>query len=308
MACGRILNLAGALALSASALVTLAPTAVAAEADVELASSSSSSMKRLSEAVAEMRGEMAALRKTNAALSERVDRLRVENAEQAKQLADMQAGVGAGTLDRVLALERRNATWDTVMSLDTDRDLLTVVGADMLIAAGNLYVRNGMNASTSSEPPNGLGNIIIGYDEDSGVDAPDVKTGSHNLIIGPFHSYTSYGGIVAGSDNAVTGLSASVIGGIGNVAQGDGSAVCGGSQGLAQGPTSSVSGGFMNLASGESSSVSGGVSNLASGDQSSVSGGSGNQAGGTASAVSGGEQRSAPGQFNWAAGPALANR
>ena len=36
--------------------------------------------------------------------------------------------------------------------------------------------------------PRGLGNLVIGYNEDSG---DDDRSGSHNLIVGGYHSYSS---------------------------------------------------------------------------------------------------------------------
>ena len=71
----------------------------------------------------------------------------------------------------------------------------------------------------------GLGNLILGYDENDGT---DVKTGSHNLILGAHHSYSSTGGLVAGYDNSISGVSASVGGGRNNSAGGDYSSVSGG--------------------------------------------------------------------------------
>ncbi|HLK10995.1 MAG TPA: hypothetical protein VKW76_06410 [Candidatus Binatia bacterium] len=56
-----------------------------------------------------------------------------------------------------------------------------------------------------------------------------LKTGSHNLVVGDGHTYTSFGGLVAGSHNAVTGPAASVGGGAGNRASGIGASVSGGS-------------------------------------------------------------------------------
>ena len=130
---------------------------------------------------------------------------------------------------------------------------------------------------------NGVGNLIVGYDENNSND----KTGSHNLVVGKYHTYSSYAGLVAGYDNNVTGANASVSGETANTASGE---------------YSSVSGGFINTASGTLSSVSGGDRNTASGQRSSASGGYGSVASGDHSSVSGGHNREAPGDNNWAAG------
>ena len=101
-----------------------------------------------------------------------------------------------------------------------------------------MHVRSGSGATDGAV--NGLGNLIVGYDEDGGG---DIKNGSHNLVIGQNHTYTNYGGLVAGSDNAVTGTNASVSGGRLNVASGDDASVSGGSNNTASGDNASVSGG-----------------------------------------------------------------
>ena len=126
----------------------------------------------------------------------------------------------------------------------------------------NVLVLDG-TGSTVTDPTTGLGNLIVGYDESS-TDPIDIKTGSHNLVVGRYHTYSSYGGLVAGNDNNVTGASASVSGGASNTASGLWSSVSGGSGNTASESSSSVSGGYLNTASGNSSSVSGGTGNTAS--------------------------------------------
>ena len=53
----------------------------------------------------------------------------------------------------------------------------------------NLHIRSGAGATNG--PINGRGNLIVGYDEENG----DPRTGSHNLVIGRYHSYSSFGGL-----------------------------------------------------------------------------------------------------------------
>jgi hypothetical protein len=108
----------------------------------------------------------------------------------------------------------------------------------------------------------GLGNLIIGYNETAGVGQPglrEVRTGSHNLVVGVHHSYSSFGGFVAGSSNAVTGWNASVCGGVNNKASGSFSSVSGGQQNVASGVSSSVSGGQEREAPDEFNWVAGGL-------------------------------------------------
>ena len=53
------------------------------------------------------------------------------------------------------------------------------------------------------------------------------KFGSHNLIVGGNHSYSSYGGFVAGDTNTISGPYATVTGGS-KCATGDAASVSGG--------------------------------------------------------------------------------
>ena len=168
------------------------------------------------------------------------------------------------------SLEARLAAIEANTVLDLDRVLTFDSSSGTVLFEGtNVQVTNGMGTTAST---NGFGNLILGYDED---DSGDAKSGSHNLVVGTEHTYTSYGGIVAGQNNEISGPYACVSGGQDNVASG---------------PFSSVTGGFVNAARGDHSSVTGGLANDASGSSSSVSGGF---------------ARFATGEFNWAAGGLL---
>lgn len=181
---------------------------------------------------------------------------------------------------RVSALESKTA------SMSTENG-----GDDVVFENVNVHIRDGSGDTDGSV--NGKGNLIVGYNEDDFGAA--TRTGSHNLIVGPEHSYTSYGGFVTGIYNTISGDYASVSGGSSNTASGSISTVSGGSSNTASGSTSAVSGGSSNEASGDQSSVSGGTSNIASGTQSSVSGGFDNEASASKSSVSGGRYNTASG-------------
>ncbi len=145
---------------------------------------------------------------------------------------------------------------------------LMVTSQSMIIEGGNLYVRNGAGATDTS---NGLGNVIIGYQEPR-VTGGDVRTGSHMLVVGMKNNYSTFGGIVVGSGCQTSGDWASVCGGVGNTASGQ---------------WSLVSGGYLNTAAGTGAQVSGGTRNTASGPDAQVSGGESNTAGHTRTQVSG---------------------
>jgi hypothetical protein len=176
-------------------------------------------------------------------------------------------------------------------------------GTDFVITGRNVHVKSGCGSTDDTTGGcaglSGKGNLIIGYDEDTGS---DVKTGSHNLVIGPEHTYSSYGGLVAGYNNAIINASASVSGGAANTASGAVSSVSGGYNNTASGWRSSVSGGSINTASGTASSVLGGWSNTASGGGSSVSGGNGNISSAFDSSVSGGYGNTASGDYSSVSG------
>lgn len=158
---------------------------------------------------------------------------------------------------------------------------------NIYLTGANLNIRSGSGRTYGAV--NGLGNLIIGYNESDS----DTRTGSHNLVVGPYQSYSSYGGFLAGFANTISGPFSSVSGGAGNTASGPYSSVSGGGWNTASGDFSSVSGGAENTASGYASSVSGGLYGTASGKYSGVSGGRKNTASGDTSSVSGGYQGTA---------------
>ncbi len=192
-----------------------------------------------------------------------------------------------------------------------------LIGPHLIIEGCNVHIRSGSGDTEDSSGLTGRGNLIIGYNE-----KPDTvvygRMGSHNLVVGTEHEYASYGGLVAGYRNTVTGPASSVSGGFQNMAGGFYSSISGGRDNMATGNQSSVTGGLGNTASGSwasvsggnsneasgsnSASVSGGWSNEAGGDRSSVSGGAFNTASGANSSVSGGNSHTAAGTDDWAAG------
>ena len=199
---------------------------------------------------------------------------------------------------RVDTLEAENQALKTQLacvSNTSDSNNLYFDGCDV-------HVRNGAGQTDSN---NGKGNLIVGYNKVRLPESISDKTGSHNLVIGDMHNYTSFGGVVAGLRNTINGQWASVIGGTSNIAEGNVSSVTGGQYNSAPGGAATVGGGFINIASGGFSSVIGGFQNTASEFFSNVSGGSYNTASGAASTVSGGQLRSASGEYNWAAGSLL---
>src|SRR5437870_2701652 len=107
-------------------------------------------------------------------------------------------------------------TSDQVTALQNLLKCVSVQGTDLIVKGCNVHIRNG-DPSEKTDVKNGLGNLIIGYNAPTpGQD----RTGSHNLVIGDEHTYSSTGGLVAGFQNRLFGSSASVTGGFDNTAGG----------------------------------------------------------------------------------------
>ncbi len=218
-------------------------------------------------------------------------------------------GGGSSLESRVAALESENATQATqITTLQSENAALkaktaplSLSGDDFIISGKNVHIVNGTGRPHNV---NGLGNLTIGYNHSrvAAVGGTDLRTGSHNLVLGDANNYSSYGGLVVGNWNTISSPYASVSGGVGNTASGGSSSVSGGYGNTASGLSTSVSGGYGNTASGFYASVAGGYGNVANGNCASVAGGETNTASGLRASVSGGANRSAPGNFNWAAG------
>jgi hypothetical protein len=200
----------------------------------------------------------------------------------AQQVAALQA--------QVAALQASND------ELPTRLQYFSLVGKDLYITGANLHIVSGSGATDGTT--NGLGNLIVGYNELRTDGVLSNKNGSHNVVLGKGLNYSSFGGLVVGLRNALNGAYASVTGGFVNTASGFSSSVSGGKGNMASLDYSSVSGGTENTASGDGSSVSGGTLNHAIGQDSSVSGGSANGALGEGGSVSGGRTNLASGNFS----------
>jgi hypothetical protein len=254
-----------------------------------------------------------------------------------QQIAELRQAVAALTnqvhaLQSALDSQRQtiNELQASVLDHSNKLQFVTVVGTEMYVTGANLNIRDGSGATSGTfgapyaANPTGLGNLIIGYNENglspcSACIGQPVRqrTGSHNLILGADNGYSSIGGIVVGFANSVSSPYAAITGGAYNAASGMFSAISGGennvvseeaasvSGGLgntANGRYSAVSGGAKNFASNESASVSGGSAGVASGLFSSVSGGTGNTVSAQSSSISGGGFVNVNTQFTWAAG------
>ncbi|MCB9637772.1 MAG: hypothetical protein H6727_02565 [Myxococcales bacterium] len=178
-----------------------------------------------------------------------------------------------------LSAKQKNSTTNTAtFSLDGgDANMTNTVLPSATFNRMNVHIENGDGKTDSM---NKLGNLIIGYNAPrSNPPTGYNRDGSHYLVIGDNHGYTSYGGIVVGYQHLVTAQYASVSGGEGNSATAQYASVSGGEGNSATAQYASISGGSGNTASAPYASVSGGQGNQAVSDYASVSGGKSGTAG-----------------------------
>lgn len=194
--------------------------------------------------------------------------------------------------NRISALEAKTAPITLVNGVGTN--------TEMFLSGVNLHVVNGLDQTATT---NGLGNLIVGYNETrTGTNAVNDRSGSHNIIVGAAHNFTRFGGLVAGLNNAALGDWSCVTGGFANQATGWSASVTGGYANQATNFATSVTGGQSNRANGPVSSVIAGYFNVADGGGSSVTGGQSNRADGGPASVSGGHNRTALSWGTWRAG------
>ena len=196
---------------------------------------------------------------------------------QAQLVAQQQAVASLAPLLSLVAIAEKS-------SLDNDTWVLEGMNLQLVNGEGNTYGE-----------ANGLGNLIVGYNESEGghhepngaLVAGEIRTGSHNIVLGSGHTYVSTGAFVGGYNNSALGQGASLFSGQAS---------------LATGTFSSVVGGLDNRAAGSLSAVLGGHSNTATGDRSTVSGGLLNESAGIATSILGGQYMQVFEQYETASG------
>lgn len=244
--------------------------------------------------------EVAAVEKR---LQQHIDQLSTSLEDHETRIVALESEVDLLQQEIATKADTESVAWldelhEVLYTVDDGTGFVTVYfdSADVFFVNGNLHVESGVGATDSS--PNGKGNLIVGYDEGDGL-----KSGSHNLVLGSYHSYSSYGGLLVGSyhtveapfgvvcggyDNLVSAPYASIDGGQGNTAGADYAVVVGGSYNTASGSTAVAVGGYDNVASGTASQVAGGTGNEASASWSSIAGGRDNRVLAESASIGGG--------------------
>ncbi len=126
---------------------------------------------------------------------------------------------------------------DLQVQIATLQDLLQHFsrnGDEITISGANLKIVNGSGSTDGTV--NGLGNLIVGYNEQGSP----VPGGSHNIVLGMYQNYASYGGFLAGFSNIVTAPFGSVCGGQGNTVSGFAATISGGETNYALGTAAAV--------------------------------------------------------------------
>jgi hypothetical protein len=207
-----------------------------------------------------LQSQVTALQETTTLLQTQVADLQTQNDTLSAEVTVLRGQVDGGSL-------RVDSIMPTIDQAEALFDYLSVNGNhDLVVSGANLYVQSGAGTTVDAvNGPNGKGNLIIGYDEDN-QSGTALKTGSHCLVVGRGHTYTSFGGFVAGRDNAVTAESASILGGGFNSVSGAYGAIVGGQSNIAAGSNSSIGGGSANHANATMSTVSGSTNQTATSD------------------------------------------
>jgi hypothetical protein len=125
--------------------------------------------------------------------------------------------------DRFAAIERKLAP----LTFDAATNEVVITGANLRIINGLGQTDCGSQDHPIPDCPNGLGNLIVGYNEPREGEE-NRRTGSHHVVVGPQHNFSSVGGLVVGRQNEIRGAFASVSGGVRNTAAGEHASVSGG--------------------------------------------------------------------------------
>lgn len=228
-----------------------------------------------------------ALRPQPTAAEHRGEPLEMDATFRDREIAELRA--------RVAELERMVAGLAVgAQKLDQRTACISRIGSDTYFTGCNVHVRDG--SGDTDGDTNGLGNLVIGYNE--AYVPGSGRGGSHNLVVGSEHSYSSFGGFVAGFYNTVSAPYASVSGGAFNIASMNRASVAGGERNRASALASFAAGGADNTAAGEHALVVGGLNNAARGNAATVTGGAMNSAPGEAAIVAGGSGNRAEGIYS----------
>lgn len=192
--------------------------------DTKLSVGDQSQVSKLSSEVTTLRGDVTSLTAKNATLTSK-------ESTDAGDITTLQGQVSMLSSEHTADASDISA----LQTLLTGFSRGTAGGNPLLTISGeNVQINDGGGTEAVE---NGLGNLLIGYNEN-----PGTQTGSNNLVLGDGQTFTSYGGIIAGQNNLLSGPFADVLGD-GNSATGNSASVTGGENNTASGSGSSILGG-----------------------------------------------------------------
>jgi len=167
-------------------------------------STTTDSVESLQAKVASLESSVAALLSADSTLLTNLQAAQTQIQTMQAQIAALEArpaggGGGVPGLEKYLFIETG--------------DKNNLAGPHIVFRGVNVHVQNGQNSTVVK---NGLGNLIIGYDESPSGGMGVNRTGSHNLVGGQFNAFSSWGGLVLGSNNALHGQFSAILGGQNN--------------------------------------------------------------------------------------------
>jgi hypothetical protein len=142
-------------------------------------------------------------------LEQRVSDLEVKVASLQKALASETAGRQAGDASQLASAKSYTDSQVRPVATILAPFRISSDGREVTLTAANLHIVNG---SGSTHSANGLGNLIVGYNELRSGGA-NVRTGSHNVVVGEAHNFSSFGGLVVGLGSTISGQFSSISGG-----------------------------------------------------------------------------------------------
>ena len=188
------------------------------------------SLEALQTEVNNLKASLATMGNNEASLLSQLNAANAQLSLLSTRLSAVETNGGGGSTNQGLAELAKYVTVEQGV-------LNGVKGPHILFTGVNLHVRSGHNFTHDGGTLSGLGNLIVGYNEEqssaalynNGDNCMRSHTGSHNIVTGVGNLFTSYGALVAGSNNCVTSPNSSILAGDTNEAHGPNSAILGGS-------------------------------------------------------------------------------
>jgi len=181
------------------------------------------SLQALQTEVTSLKTDLAGMANNEALLLSQLNAANALLSTLAVRLSALEAS-GGGTSPALAALAK-------YVSVDPN-PINGLKGPHVIFHDANVHVRSGSGTTAEAGGLTGLGNLIVGYNE---MPVPEMlvppggsRVGSHNLVVGPSHAFTSTGGAVFGKDNLISGQYATILGGDHNISEGPASSILGG--------------------------------------------------------------------------------